>query len=231
MMKKKILIVEDDTDISSFIKTILVSKYEVMQAFSGTEAGLLLKTKEIDLILLDLMLPGKNGFELLQEIKKEFKLDAPIIVLTAISDKETIAQLLLAGADDYLTKPFDPDELLARIVVQFRKKSSDMQDEQSLRVGKLVLDTVGFGCRLNGKAISLSMKEYQILKILMEHPNRIFTKEALYRRAWEEEFHNSVNTVNVHISRLRTKLKEADENSDYLETIWGVGVRIKDEKR
>lgn len=229
-MLKKILVIEDDFDISNLIKTTLENEYAVSQAYSGTEAILLLKLEQFDLILLDLMLPGKSGEEVLHEIRDKLKMSLPIIVLTAMNDKNTTTKLLLSGADDYITKPFDPSELLARMTVQFRKHQTIVNNENTeLTLKNMTLLPDTFSCQIADTKIALSLKEYKILTLLLISPKKIFTKEMIYKNVWEDDYYYDENTVNVHISKLRNKLKRADPETEYIETIWGVGVRVKGE--
>ncbi|MCL2322483.1 MAG: response regulator transcription factor [Oscillospiraceae bacterium] len=221
---KKILIVEDDIDISNLIvELIKQNHYEFTAAYSGSEALLCFKASNYDLVLLDLMLPGKTGFEVLTELRKSSQI--PVIVLTAVTDKESVVKLLTKGADDYIEKPFDNDELMARIQVQFRKNTIV---ESSTVFRDIILDETIYDAVLDGKRVELSKTEYSILKLLMSAPKRVFTKNNIYESVWGGEFLGDDNTVNVHISKIRTKLSRIKPNTEYIQTVWGIGFKMKD---
>jgi len=208
--------------------------YITASAYSGTEALLLLSQDNssfsFSLILLDLMLPGKTGEEVLQKARKQ-GLKCPIIVLTAKADKETTVKLLQMGADDYLSKPFDNNELLARIAVQLRR--SDSFDSNStptankLTFKDLTLDLDSFDAYIDNQKLGLSKREFELLHLMMSYPQKVFTKNNLYESVWGCEFFGDDNTVNVHISRLRAKLSAANPNQEYIQTVWGVGFKMK----
>lgn len=218
----QILIIEDTNDIQDIVRNLLSSQYKVISAYSGTEGLLLFHEQGADLILLDIMLPGLAGDEVLAEIRSES--DVPVIIMTALSEKKRISDYLLAGANDYVTKPFDLDELSARITVQLRSKNGT--DEDLISYGRLSLDQNDFTAHINGKSIRLSKLEFEILRALVQNPKKIFTKEQLYESAWHEEYVYGDNSVNTQLSNLRKKLAELDGEHEYIETIWGLGVRI-----
>ena len=221
---KKILIIEDDANINNLLRDLLTQhKYSPTQAFSGTEALLRLQSFKYDLILLDLMLPGKTGEEVLADIRK--KSDIPVIALTAVIGKESVVNLLRAGANDYISKPFDNAELLARIEVQLRGSSS--VQEKILHFHELILDTERFDGFIGDSALKLSKREYEILKLLIENPTKVFTKNNLYESVWNDEFLGDDNTINVHISKLRSKIARLTDK-EYIQTVWGIGFRMKD---
>lgn len=227
---QKILVIEDDNNINEMISKLLkLNNYDVVNAYSGTE-GVLLHDKTIDLILLDLMLPGKNGEEIISELKS--KKQVPIIVLSAILDIDKKVDLLKLGADDYITKPFSNDELLARIEVQLRHKYGNDNDvqEKILRFKDIELNTLSYNVTCNNKNINLSKIEYELLKVMLENPNQVFTKNNLIERVWDNEDSADDNTLNVHISRIRNKLKEANEEEEYIETVWSIGYKLKTNK-
>lgn len=219
----KILIIEDNEEISNMLNQLLASHgYEIMNAYSGTE-GLLLHSKEIDLILLDLMLPGKNGEEIIRELKE--KHSSPVIVMSAIHDMDKKLNLFNLGADDYVTKPFHNDELLARIKVHLRNHKNE--DASILRYKDIELNTSNFTVFCNHEEVSFTKCEFELLKTLMENPNQVFTKSILFDRVWGDESSADDNTLNVHISKIRNKLKEKNPSEEYIETIWSVGYRMK----
>ncbi|MFV0560414.1 MAG: response regulator transcription factor [Enterococcus sp.] len=223
---EKILVVEDTDEINGILCQHLGTYYEVQPAFSGTEALLYFQQKVFDLVLLDIMLPGKNGEEVLREIRKSSTI--PIIMLTALGDKKKVSQVLLDGADDYITKPFDLDEVLARITVQLRNGVGNSNQEIAYwKCQDIILDTRNFTLRKENQEIRLRKKEFAIFKILVEHPEQIFTKEKLYEMVWQESYLTGDNTLNTHLSNLRKKIAQVDDSREYIETIWGLGVRIK----
>ncbi len=219
----KILIIEDNEEISSMLNQLLTSNdYQTITAFSGTE-GLLLHSKEIDLILLDLMLPGKNGEEIIRELKE--KHSVPVIVMSAIHDLDKKLDLFELGADDYVTKPFHNEELLARIKVHLRNHKEE--DSSILHYKDIELNRNNFTVSCNHQEIIFTKCEFELLKTLMENPNQVFTKSILFDRVWGDEDSADDNTLNVHISKIRNKLKEKNPNQEYIETIWSIGYRMK----
>ena len=223
-----ILITEDDTHINQMLCELLTQNgYTTSSAYSGTEALLLLSQNNFSLILLDLMLPGKTGEQVLQEIRITH--NTPIIVLTAKADKETTVKLLQAGADDYLTKPFDNNELLARIAIQLRRITSlDSSKTDKLNFKDITLDLSGYDAYINSIKVGLSKREFEILRLMMSHPQKVFTKNNLYESVWGGEFFGDDNTVNVHISKLRSKLGTINPDQEYIQTVWGIGFKMKD---
>ncbi|MCL2589077.1 MAG: response regulator transcription factor [Oscillospiraceae bacterium] len=223
----KLLIIEDDIHISGLLCDLLRQNgYAPTAAYSGTEALLLLQQGDFALILLDLMLPGKTGEEVLAEIRT--RSSVPVIILTARTDKETTAQLLRAGADDYLAKPFDNDELLARIDVQLRRAAPQKPEAAQLRHKDITLDLDSFDALIGDKRAGLSKREFEILRLMMSHPNKVFTKNNLYESVWGGEFWGDDNTINVHISKLRGKLHAISPDTEYIQTVWGIGFKMAD---
>ena len=231
----RILIVEDNNEIQEILKTLLSEEHEVIQAFSGTEGMIRFEQGGIDLILLDIMLPGKNGDQVLKAIRQDSSV--PVIMLTALSDKKLISQYLLDGANDYIVKPFDLDEVFARVTVQLRQKS-DKQAAEIEHPDKLIqqlkniqFDADSFEIKNSQETIRLAKKECLILQTLLGHPKKIFTKEELYELVWEDPYLPGDNTLNTHLSNLRKKLSQLDPEQEYIETIWGVGVRLKGDEQ
>ena len=220
---KKILIIEDDKDINEMLQKVLkLNGYNIKSAYSGTEA-LLIHNNDIDLIILDLMLPGKSGEEIINELKN-IK-NVPVIVTSAINDIEKKLDLFNLGADDYVTKPFNNEELLARIKVHLKHNSSN-QDEV-LKIGDIELNPKAYKVVCNGIEINLSKIEFEILKLLMKNNNQVVTKSVLFDTVWDTIDSVDENTLNVHLSKIRNKLKKANPNKDYIETIWSVGYKFK----
>lgn len=223
-MDKTILIIEDDTEINDMLGILLRQNgYRTVSAYSGTE-GLLVHGGNISLILLDLMLPGRNGEDIIRELKD--KHNVPVIVISAVVDVRKKVDLFSLGADDYVTKPFHNEELLARIAARLRTDTARSRQTQ-LSFKNIVLDTDDFTVVCGGTPVELSKHEFALLKLLMENPNRTCTKSLIYDTVWDYENSADDNTLNVHISKLRKKLKECDPQEEYIETVWGIGYRLK----
>ncbi|GAX48201.1 response regulator transcription factor [Pseudolactococcus reticulitermitis] len=225
---RKILIIEDDSNICQLLDLLLKDSYQLTIANTGTDGLLQVTQGQFDLILLDLMLPGVTGESVLTTIRKTSQ--TPIIITTAIDDKAKIVELLKNGADDYITKPFNLDELQARIEVQLRKGSRELPQKQTLSYKNLCLDAENLALKIGESQLTVAQKEYQIMALLINHPTKIFTKESLYERVWQESYLGGENTLNVHLSNLRKKLKAADPENDYIETVWGMGIRLVKER-
>ncbi|MCL2572195.1 MAG: response regulator transcription factor [Defluviitaleaceae bacterium] len=221
---KTILVAEDDTFINEMLCELLTQNgYTPTSAFSGTEALLHLRQGGFDMMILDLMLPGKTGEEVLQEVRATS--DMPIIVLTAMADKETTVKLLRLGADDYLVKPFDNDELLARTSVQLRRTAL-AADNSTLKFKDIILDLEGYDACIGCVKVGLSKREFEILKHMMSYPNKVFSKNNLYESVWGDEFMGDDNIINVHISKLRAKLAALAPGVEYIKTVWGIGFKM-----
>jgi DNA-binding response OmpR family regulator len=225
----KILVAEDDVHINQMLcELLLQNSYTPAAAYSGTEALLLLSQQSFSLILLDLMLPGKTGEQVLDEIRVNY--DVPVIVLTARTDKETTVKLLRSGADDYLAKPFDNNELLARIAVQLRRAATVTREPETNRLcfKDITLDLDCFDAIVGGRKAGLSKREFEIIRLMMNYPNKVFTKNNLYESVWGGEFLGDDNTVNVHISKLRAKLNAKSPGAEYIQTVWGIGFKMNE---
>lgn len=223
-MGKTILIIEDDTEINNMLQILFRQNgYQTISAYSGTE-GILVHSREIDLILLDLMLPGRSGEEIIRELKQ--KQNVPVIVMSAIHDVDKKVDLFSLGADDYVTKPFHNEELLARIAARLRTSTNEGYSE-TLAYKDVVLNKDDYSALCNGVALELSKHEFALLQLLMENPNRTCTKSMIYDTVWDYENSADDNTLNVHISKLRKKLKECNSEEEYIETVWGIGYRLK----
>ena len=227
----RILLIEDNNDIQEILYSLLSEDYEVLQAFSGTEGLRLFHQEAVDLVLLDIMLPGKNGDQVLEVIRLQSQV--PVIMMTALGDKHLISQYLLAGANDYIVKPFNLDEVAARVTVQLINQptvAQEAQASQKLSFKNLVLNPETFELESGEQTVRLGKKEFQILETLLAHPKKIFTKEELYEAVWEEVYLPGDNTLNAQLSNLRKKIAQLDPNEDYIETVWGLGVRLKGDK-
>lgn len=222
-MEERILIIEDDKDINEMLTKLLTNNhYKILNAYSGTE-GLLVHNDNIDLILLDLMLPGKNGEEIIKELKN--KNNVPVIIMSAIEDTSKKIDLFDLGANDYITKPFNNDELLARIKVQLRDKSSGFSN--ILKFKDIELNKAKFDVICNHIKVPLTKKEFELLKLLMENENQTLTKSMIFDSIWNSENSADDNTLNVHISKIKNKLKDCNPNNEYIETVWSIGYRLK----
>ncbi len=222
-----ILVVEDDADINRLLCTILEGAgYSCRAAFSGSEAMLWAEKYDYDLVLLDLMLPGLTGEEFIARIRAGKTM--PIIVLSAKVAVEDRVNALGLGADDYITKPFDNREVLARVEAQLRRSRSfsPAAGGGELVCGPLRLSREDHTASVNGEEVSLTTREFAILALLMEHPKRAFSRAQIYESVWGEEFMGDDNTVNVHVSNLRAKLSKAGPGREYIKTVWGIGFKM-----
>lgn len=216
-----IAVIDDDVYIGDLLEKILTQEgYSVVRAYSGTEALLLLSQCRPDLVLLDLMLPGLSGEEVLPKIQ-----EIPVIVISAKIDVEDKVKMLMDGADDYLTKPFDVQELLARIMVQLRKKSV-VRENQYLHFDEIRLDKQSREVQVNGKFVKLTKTEYAILKLLMQNEKQVITKSVMLDRISEDTPDCVESFLKVHISNLRKKLREVN-GRDYIEAVWGIGFKLR----
>lgn len=218
---KNILIIDDDIHIGNVLEEILTKKeYSISRAYSGTEAILILAQSKPDLILLDLMLPGLSGEEVLPKIK-----DIPVIIVSAKIDIDSKVALLLGGAVDYITKPFNSKELLARIAVQLRNKATS-EIASILMFEELKLDTSTHLATMNGSVLKLTRTEYAILKLLLQNPSQVITKSLLLERISMDTPDCTESSLKMHISNLRRKIREVN-NKDYIEAVWGIGFKLK----
>ena len=234
-----ILTVEDDLHINNLLKEALgKAGYACSQAFSGTEALLWLEHNECQLILLDLMLPGLSGEEVLQQIRQTS--NVPVIVLTAKGEMEEKLDQLTSGADDYMTKPFSPSELVARVKAHINryeslteKSSEKTAKNETIEVGDLKIDRTARRVFVRGEEKNLTSKEFDLLYFLAKNPNHVFPKEELFQQIWdvgpigENGMVGDIATVTVHIKKIREKIEQDTSNPEYIETIWGVGYRFK----
>lgn len=222
MTLKKIFIVDDDVYIGDMLEEILTKEgYSVSRAYSGTEAALLLSVNKPDLVLLDLMLPGLSGEKVLEKIK-----DIPVIVVSAKIDVNDKVNLLLGGAADYITKPFDTKELLARITVQLRDKKFERPIAPTVEYDDIVLDTTARRVTVNNREVHLTRTEYAILKILMQRSAQVVTKSELMDGICEDTPDCTDNSLKIHIANLRKKLKSITDK-DYIDSVWGIGFKLK----
>lgn len=221
---KRVLIIEDDQEISMLLTVILrKANMEPVAAYSGTEGLLQLQNNMFDLILLDLMLPGKSGEELIKEIRE--KNSVPIIVISAKVDIEDKVQVLKMGADDYITKPFHQEEVLARVEVQLRKAAVNPAKQSEIRWRGLTIHKEKRLATLNGKELQLTNAELEILTFFVSKPERALSKREIYENIWKGTYYGDDNTISVHVSNLRKKITEITDE-EYIKTIWGVGFML-----
>lgn len=233
-MNNCILIVEDDNDINQMLADLLTAhQYDVIQAFSGTEGWLLIEQRMPQAVILDLMLPGMDGESLLSRIKECYP-DIAVIVSSAKEAVTTKVTLLRAGADDYVVKPFDTEELLARLEVVLRHKAKeeisagqDKEEQELLTYKDIIMEPENYRVTVSGKELILTKREYLILELLMTNPEKVFTKNNIYESVWNEEFLGEENAVNVHISNIRQKLAKINEGENYIKTVWGIGFKME----
>lgn len=228
MDKKKILIVEDDKDISMIEEMYLnVSGFETVVLTDGLTIKEELQKECFDLIILDLMLPGKSGYDICQEMRE--MVDIPILMVTARGETMDKIKGFDVGADDYIAKPFDPAELVARVKANIRQSmryhKEEIQDE--LMIGNLKILLKSRRVYKNNQEIILANKEFELLKFLALNPNIVFSKEDLFEKIWGYDYMGDSATVTVHINRLREKIEDDSKNPKILETVWGAGYRLK----
>lgn len=234
----RILIAEDDTEIGNLEKDYLeIGGYEVVIAKDGYAALSLLEEGEIDLVILDIMLPGKSGYDICREIRD--KVDIPILMVTAKTESIDKIRGLGLGADDYVVKPFDPAELVARVkshllrYERLTKKNASLLEERefdaeeySIEIGSLKIMTKSWKVMKAGEEIHFPNREFELLKYLSMNPNIVFSKEHLFERIWGYDYVGDSATVTVHINRIREKIEDDPKNPTIIETVWGAGYRL-----
>lgn len=231
MGKKVILTIDDELHIRELLEYNLTKAgYEVLGAETGEKGMELLRTAQVDLVLLDCMLPGMDGVEVLRRIRASSELSSlPVMMLTAKGEEIDKVLGLEMGADDYLSKPFGIRELEARVKALLRRSSSEkmeVQPEAALQVGDLTINHAAREVRLQGTPITLSLKEYELLYLLASHPNRVYTREQLLEQIWGYAYSGETRTVDVHIRNLRKKLEQDPEKPDYIRTVRGIGYKF-----
>lgn len=240
-MKEYILIVEDDNDINHMLQELLAQHgYETIQAYSGTEAILCMERRQPEAVILDLMLPGMPGEEVLLAVKEKYP-QTGVIVASAKDEVHTRVSLLRMGADDYVIKPFDTEELLARLEAVLRRSrkiqkgkkegTEDIQEEgqqkRRLEYKDICMDQENLQVWVGGQEAVFTKREYLILELLMSNPGKVFTRSNIYESVWKEEFLGEDNAVNVHISNIRQKLAKLHPEETYIQTVWGIGFKMK----
>ncbi|ADK14561.1 MULTISPECIES: response regulator transcription factor [Clostridium] len=230
---KKILIADDEQEIIELMTLYLEREnYEVFGAYDGFSALDILKEGAIDIAIIDIMMPNMDGYQLIKKIREKYKI--PVIVMSAKSEISDKILGLELGADDYITKPCDPLEVMARVKAQLRRCSefncNEEKDTETIVVGELKLDTSCCVIYKGDKPISITSTEYKLLLLLMGNPKKVFTKKQIFESVWNEPFYGDDNTIMVHISKLRDKIEEDSKNPVYLKTIRGLGYKFESKK-
>ena len=227
----RILLVEDDVEICEMLKNFLrTENFEVVTARDGGEACREFTEGEFDIVLLDLMIPVINGMDVLQRIRQTSVV--PVIIISALDTDSDITLGLGLGADDYITKPFSVAQVLARIKANLRRtkqyslSGASKQEQEWLSCGTLKLNPAEYTVLKNGCMVELTSKEFDILKLLLQNPKRVYTKEQIYSIVWNDAYLGDENAVNVHISRLRNKIEDNPREPKYVVTVWGIGYKL-----
>ncbi|MBO0994634.1 response regulator transcription factor [Bacillus sp. SD088] len=225
MNRPRILIIEDDEHINNIIYDVLRKEnFLCTQAYSGSEGKMNVTRHMYELIVLDLMLPGLTGEAFMYELRTELKCDTPVIVLSAKEKLDHKLNLFDLEADDYVTKPFEVEELLARINVHL-KRNAKTESVSQYKHKNLLLDSDTMSVRVNNVELNLTRREYKIIELLVKNPTRVFTKQDLYEFAWEDMYIGEDKTITVHISNIRHKIRNHTEET-YIDTVWGIGFRL-----
>ena len=230
--KKTILVVDDEKEIAELIEIHLLSQdYNVKKANNGKEALKLLENEHFDLVLLDVMMPKMDGKETLKEIRAKYNL--PVIMVTAKTTEMDKIEGLTLGADDYVTKPIKPLELLARVKAQLRRftvlnpNNTSQEEPEEITIRNLYLNKGSHTVKIDAEDIKLTKIEFDILYLLAKNPGKVFSTEDIYENVWKEKSFDANNNVMVHIRRLRSKLREEDREDKIITTVWGVGYKIE----
>lgn len=225
----KVLVVDDDVEICNMIEMFLIKeKFQVVKAYDGEDALKKFLEEAPDIVILDLMLPKMDGYDVCREIKKISQV--PIIMLTAKGETFDKVLGLRLGADDYIVKPFDPEELIARIRAVLRRTNPNKYNEgEKIVFPSLMIDMDDFSIKVNDKTMNLPKKEMELLYFLASNPNKLFTREQLIEQIWGYDFVGETRTVDVHIKRLREKLKSVEDKYE-IKTVWGVGYKFEVKK-
>ncbi len=220
---ERILIVEDEKDVNRLLAQALQDNgYETVSVYNGLDVINILSEGQFGMVLLDLMLPYKSGDEVLKDIRNIS--DIPVIVISAKDMVRTKVDLLAAGADDYITKPFDLEEMAARVASNIRRYNSK-EEVKKITYKELVLDEEAKLITVNGQELVLTAKEYQMFSLFIKYPNKVFSKANLYETIWGEEYLGDDNVIKTHISNIRNKTRTAG-GAEYIETVWGLGYRL-----
>lgn len=231
MANEKILVVDDEPNILELIKFNLENNgFKVITACNGERALEMIKAENPDLILLDVMLPGVDGFELCKIIRRKNETsDIPIILITAKSEEIDKILGLEIGADDYITKPFSVRELIARVKAVLRRADKKDKNEKIIKISDIIIDVDKHEVTVKGKKIELTPKEFELLKLFALNPGRVFSRDYLLEKIWGYDYLGDTRTVDVHIRHLRQKIEENSDETNYIETVRGVGYKFKEE--
>ncbi|MFT4416691.1 response regulator transcription factor [Fredinandcohnia humi] len=241
-MTRTILIVDDQPEIVELLKLYLEKEnYSILEAYDGQEALHIIQKEKIDLLLVDLMMPSINGYQLIKRVREE--LSIPIIIISAKNEDNDKILGLGLGADDFIPKPFNPLEVIARVQALLRRSYSyasgraeapELPQSRQKKVGEIVLDEDTYSVMKSGATIPLTKIEYNILELLMDSPGRVYTKQQIFERAWNDYYMGGGeedNTINVHISKLREKLEDNPKSPTYIKTIRGLGYKFESKSR
>lgn len=230
-MQHSILLIEDDLEISEMVGNYLAMEgASIIRATNGEEAQRLFRTREFDLVILDLMLPKQSGMEVLKSIRETSVV--PILIMSAKDSDVDKALGLGFGADDYITKPFSIVELKARVnaairrAKQYSNSAAKPAEQKPLQLLDLEIDSDNFSVIKRGSSIQLTSKEFQMIHLFAEHPKRVFTKAQIYQSVWNDDYFGDENVINVHMRRLREKIEDDPSNPRYIKTIWGIGYKV-----
>jgi len=233
-MKRSILIVDDQPEIVELLKLYLEKEgYHVEEAYDGVQAlTILKKNREIDLVLVDLMMPYMDGFQFIKEVRQSFHL--PILIISAKNEDHDKILGLGLGADDFIPKPFNPLEVIARVQAHLRRSynystESSLATLKRIEAGDLLLDEETFTLRKDGTSINLTKTEYKILELLMSSPGRVYTKQQIFEKVWNDYYYGGEedNTINVHMSKIREKIEEKPRSPQYIKTVRGLGYKFE----
>lgn len=225
VIARMILIVEDNVDMNKMVAVALqTAGYETESVYTGMEGMTAIRHNSYDLILLDMMLPYKSGDEILKELRT-FS-DTPVIVVSAKDMVGTKVDMLKMGADDYITKPFDLDEVIARVECNLRRSKGKIKEKTIRQYKELTLDKEAKQVMVGNHSVELTAKEYLILELLLDNPSKVFSKANLYETVWEQEYYGDDNAIKTHMSNLRNKIKRFAPEEEYIETLWGIGYRL-----
>ncbi len=232
-MNPKILVVDDDKEIAEAISKLLeLNNFNVFKAYDGVQALKFVRESEVDLIIMDVMMPNLDGMSTLKILREENNI--PVIMLSAKSEDYDKVLGLQVGADDYIVKPYNPQELVARVNATIRrymflgsKNTEELNSEYIFKTGGLILDTQTKEAVVDGESVKLTPKEYGILLLLISNAGIVFSVEDIYSKVWQEEAYDVDNTVMVHIRRLRKKIEIDSKNAKYLKVMWGIGYKIE----
>lgn len=229
-MNQTILVVDDEREMRNLLKLCLASEdVDILEAVNGTEAMDLIKNKTVSLVILDIMMPEVDGFELLKMLRTELNEAIPVILLSALGDTERVVQGLKLGADDYIVKPFEPSELQARAESVIRRVNAHRGEHESFTIQGITIHPKKYIVTFNKHELALTNKEFAILYRLATNPGRIYTREQLLSLEWGMDFGGDTRTVDSHVKNVRVKLNSAGCNRQVIETVWGMGYRINED--